>query len=163
MQVSKEVKIGAIAIIVLAMSVWGYNFLKGKNILNPTDEYYVVFDRVDGLIESGNVLYQGYKVGNITSLYFDNGGSGKFRVKIILEEHIKIPLNSVVRIKQVNPLASTSDLEIIFGDETRYHHPGDTIASEVTVGNGTSVSGSNRNSRHHFTLGKYRPDSRNTK
>ncbi len=134
MKLSKEVKIGLIAIVVLAISVWGYNFLKGKNILRPTDEYYVVFDRVDGLIESGNVMYQGYKVGNITSLYFDNEKSGKFRVKIVLEERIKIPLESVVRIKQVNPLASTSDLEIIFSDNTQYHKPGDTLASEISTG-----------------------------
>lgn len=52
MRISKEVKIGLIAIGVLVISVWGYSFLKGKNILKPTDEYYVVFERADGLIES---------------------------------------------------------------------------------------------------------------
>ena len=134
MHLSKEAKIGLVAIVVLAITVWGYSFLKGKNILKPTDEYYVVFDRVDGLIESGNVMYQGYKVGNITSLFFDNEGSGKFRVKIVLEERLKIPLHSVVKIKQINPLASTSDLEIIFSNETQYYHSGDTLLSGVSTG-----------------------------
>lgn len=134
MHLSKEVKIGLVAILVLAATIWGYSFLKGINIFQPTDEYYVVFDRVDGLIESGNVMYQGYKVGNITELKFDNKKSGKFRVKILLEERINIPINSVVKIKQVNPLASTSDLEIIFGNSSEYHHSGDTLASEVNVG-----------------------------
>jgi len=134
MKLSKEVKTGLIAILVLAVSVWGFNFLKGKNILKPTDEYYVLFDRADGLIESGNVMYQGYKVGNITSLEFNQRKSGKFRVKFVLEERMKIPLNSIVIIKQVNPLASTSDLEIIFSNNTQYHNPGDTLASELSVG-----------------------------
>jgi phospholipid/cholesterol/gamma-HCH transport system substrate-binding protein len=40
MHLSKEVKIGLIAVIVLLLSVWGFNYLKGKNILKPTDEYY---------------------------------------------------------------------------------------------------------------------------
>ena len=53
-------------------------------------------------------MYQGYKIGNITSLYFDYKKSGKFRVKIVLDEDLKIPLHSVVRIKQVNPLAFIS-------------------------------------------------------
>lgn len=141
MHLSKEVKIGLVTIVVLAITIWGYNFLKGKNILKPTDEYYVVFDRVDGLIESGNVMYQGYKVGNITSLIFDNEGSGKFRVKIVLEERLKIPLHSIVKIKQVNPLASTSDLEIIFSNETQYHQPGDTLNSGVSTGIADIVSG----------------------
>ena len=141
MKLSKEVKTGLIAILVLAVSVWGFNFLKGKNILKPTDEYYVLFDRADGLIESGNVMYQGYKIGNITSLEFDHTNTGKFRVKFVLEERIRIPLNSMVIIKQVNPLASTSDLEIVFSDDTLYHNPGDTLNSKIAVGLTDIVSG----------------------
>jgi len=120
--------------LVLVMSLWGYNFLKGKNILKSTDDYYVVFDRADGLIESGNVMLRGYKIGKITSLKFDHENTGKFRVRIVLEEKVKIPLNSIVKIKQVNPLASTSDLEIIFSDNELYHSPGDTLASEIGGG-----------------------------
>lgn len=134
MKLSKEARIGLIAILVLAISVWGYNFLKGKNILKSTDIYYVVFDRADGLIESGNVMLQGYKVGNITSLYFDHENTGKFRVKIVLEERVKIPLHSVVKIKQVNPLASTSDLEIVFSENSQFHVSGDTLTSELGGG-----------------------------
>ncbi|MBN2523383.1 MAG: MCE family protein [Bacteroidales bacterium] len=134
MKISKEAKIGLIAIVVLAISIWGYNFLKGKNILKSTDHYYVLFDRADGLIESGNVMLKGYKIGNITSLEFDHENSGKFRVKIVLEEKVKIPMHSVVRIKQVNPLASTSDLELILSDNTTYHCSGDTLDSEMGGG-----------------------------
>jgi phospholipid/cholesterol/gamma-HCH transport system substrate-binding protein len=71
MRISKEVKIGLIAVLILLLSVWGINFLKGKNILKSTDEYYLVFDRIDGLIESGIVSYKGYKVGNIAQIKFD--------------------------------------------------------------------------------------------
>ncbi len=141
MKLSKEAKIGLIAIIVLALAVWGYNFLKGKNILKSTDEYYVVFDRADGLIESGNVMLKGYKIGNITSLYFDHENTGKFCVKIVFEERVKIPLNSVVKIKQVNPLASTSDLELILSDNALFHTPGDTLASASGGGLMDVISG----------------------
>ena len=134
MKISKEAKIALIAIFVLAISIWGYNFLKGKNIFVSTDEYYIVFDRVDGLIESGNVMYQGYKIGNITALEFNPEKSGKFRVKIIVQQKLKIPVNSVVSIKQVNPLASTADLEIVFSNETRYHESGDTLLSAAAKG-----------------------------
>jgi phospholipid/cholesterol/gamma-HCH transport system substrate-binding protein len=134
MKLSKEVKIALIAIIVFALTIWGYNFLKGKNIFNSTDVYYILFDRVDGLIESGNVMYQGYKVGNITALEFSPEKTQKFRVKVIIEEKIKIPLHSVVKIKQTNPLASTSDLEIVFSDETEFHRSGDTLASVKAKG-----------------------------
>lgn len=134
MRVSKEVKTGFIAIVVFALSVWGFNFLKGKDIFKSTDSYFIVFERADGLIESGNVLYKGYKIGNITSLDFDYASSGKFIVEIILDNDINIPQGSVVKIKQVNPLAATSDLELIFSDAKTYHQPGDTLLSSRNKG-----------------------------
>ena len=134
MHLAKEIKIGIIAIIVFAFSVWGYSFLKGKNIFKPTNSFYVVFDRADGLIESGSVLMKGYKIGNITSLKFDHEKTGKFITKIIIADKVKIPKGSYVKIKQINPLASTSDLEIILGDENNYYVPGDTILSRTATG-----------------------------
>jgi phospholipid/cholesterol/gamma-HCH transport system substrate-binding protein len=134
MKLAKEVKIGIIAIIVFAFSIWGFSFLKGKNIFEPTNSYYVVFDRADGLIESGNVLMKGYKIGNITSLKFDHEKTGKFIVKIIVADKVNIPKGSYVKIKQINPLASTSDLEIIFGNENIFYFPGDTISSKTATG-----------------------------
>lgn len=134
MRISKEVKTGSIAIIVLALTIWGYNFLKGKNILKSTDEYYVVFDRIDGLIESGTVYYKGFKVGNINSIKFDQGKSDKFILRITLEQRIDIPVGSIVKIKSSNPIASANDLEIVFSDQTRYYQSGDTLKSEVSFG-----------------------------
>jgi phospholipid/cholesterol/gamma-HCH transport system substrate-binding protein len=127
MHISKEVKVGIIAIIVFALTIWGFNFLKGKDILKSTDSYFIIFDRADGLIEAGNVIYKGYKIGNISSLEFDAENSGKFIVEIALEHHLKIPTGSTVKIKQVNPLAATSDLEIVFSYANTYQQPGDTL------------------------------------
>ncbi len=134
MKVSKEFKIGAIAILVLAAAIWGYNFLKGKNIVKPTDDYYVKFDRIDGLIESGNVFHKGYKVGNINSILFDYEHTGKFILKIVLEERIRIPVGSTVNIKSSSLIASAADLEIVFSEASDYHSPGDTLESKPGKG-----------------------------
>lgn len=134
MKLSKEFRIGFVTILVLALSVWGYNFLKGKNIIKPTDEYYVKFDRIDGLIESGNVFHKGYKVGNITSIRFDHQNTGDFIVKIVLEERIHIPRQSVVQVKSSSLIASASDLEIVFSNQNAFHSPGDTLLSEAGKG-----------------------------
>jgi phospholipid/cholesterol/gamma-HCH transport system substrate-binding protein len=134
MHISKEVKTGLIAIVALALTVWGYNFLKGKNILKSTDEYYVVFERIDGLIESGTVYYKGFKVGNINSIKFDQGRSNKFILKITLEQRIHIPKGSIVKVMSTNPIASASDLEIIFGDQPGFYQSGDTLQSVISTG-----------------------------
>jgi phospholipid/cholesterol/gamma-HCH transport system substrate-binding protein len=131
---SSEAKIGLISILVLAITIWGFNFLKGKNIIKPTDEYYVVFDRIDGLIEAGNVMMQGYKVGNITTIKFDHEHSGKFILRFVLEDRVKLANDSYVKVKQINPLAATSDLEIVPGKSKMYYASGDTIKSVVNKG-----------------------------
>ncbi len=134
MRISREAKTGLIAIFVFALAIWGYNFLKGKNIIKPTDEYYVVFDRIDGLIESGTVFYKGYKVGNINSIKFDQGKTNKFILKITLEKRIGIPKGSVVKVKSSNPIASAKDLEIVFGNQAGFYQSGDTLRSERSTG-----------------------------
>jgi phospholipid/cholesterol/gamma-HCH transport system substrate-binding protein len=141
MQLSKEAKIGLIAILVLALTIWGYSFLKGKNILKPTDEYFVVFDRIDGLIEAGNVMMLGYKVGHITDIQFDHERTGKFILKFALEVRVKLPVNSYIKVKQINPLASTSDLEIVRSNEPTYYKSGDTLVSIVNKGLGDILIG----------------------
>ncbi len=131
---SSEAKIGLISVLVLAITIWGYNFLKGKNIIKPTDEYYVVFDRIDGLIEAGNVMMLGYKVGNIRTIKFDHEHTQKFIVKIELEERVKLSTESYIKVKQINPLAATSDLEIVPGKNNMYYKSGDTLRSVVNKG-----------------------------
>jgi phospholipid/cholesterol/gamma-HCH transport system substrate-binding protein len=134
MHLSKEVKIGLIAVLILLLSVWGINFLKGKNILKSTDEYVLVFDRIDGLIESGIVSYKGFKVGNISQIKFDLENTNKFFVTITLEEKLKIPMQSIVKIKSTSPIVATNELEILFSESTTFHHPGDTLLSQPNRG-----------------------------
>ncbi len=129
MQLSKEIKIGSISIVILVLFIWGVNFLKGKNIVAPTNSYYVVYDSLDGLIESGTVFLKGYKIGNITEIDFETEGVPKFTVKVVLKKDIKIPLGSKLKVLSTNPIASSNDLELIVNDADKYHEPGDTLIS----------------------------------
>jgi phospholipid/cholesterol/gamma-HCH transport system substrate-binding protein len=65
MKVRKEIKIGAILLATLAVFIWGYSFLKGKNILKPTATYYVIYEKVGGLEESAPVIVNGVKIGSV--------------------------------------------------------------------------------------------------
>ncbi len=127
MKLSREVKTGLIAVFVLVLSIWGFNFLKGKNIFSPTDIYYVKYDQIEGLIESGSVFYRGYKVGSINKISFDYTTPDRFIVKIVLDKGIKIPLQSKIMAKASNPIAGAKDLVVLFNDTSAYHKPGDTL------------------------------------
>ncbi len=134
MKLSREVKTGFVAIIIFALAIWGFNFLKGKNIFKPTNEYYVVFDDISGVIESGYVYYRGYNIGNITDLTFDPNTPGQFVVQFIVDKAIKIPNNSVITAIQSSLIASTKDLELVFGDSDEFHENGDTLIAGYDKG-----------------------------
>lgn len=127
MKLSREVKTGIIAIIVFAMAIWGFNFLKGKNILNPTSVYYVEYADIEGMIESGAVFYRGYKVGSINEIYFNPERIKPFTIKVTLEKDLKIPLKTTLMAKSSNPIASAKDLFLEYYDTNAYHQPGDTL------------------------------------
>jgi len=59
------------AIIVVVISVWGYKFLRGKNLLKPTNTYYVRYDNVQQLAETSPVLIRGMNVGTVSSVDLD--------------------------------------------------------------------------------------------
>lgn len=65
---SHELRIGLMAAICIAITVWGYKFMKGKNILNASNYYYVKYQNVDQLASSSPVLIYGLKVGSVASV-----------------------------------------------------------------------------------------------
>lgn len=134
MKLSREAKTGIVTIVVIAIAIWGFNFLKGKNIFKSTSTYYVVYQDVEGLIESGYVYYRGYKIGNITGLEFNKANRNSFIVEFIVNKDIKIPLNSVVTATQSSIIASIKDLEISFSDENSFHESGDTLLAGYDLG-----------------------------
>lgn len=134
MKITKEVKIGAVAIIIIASTIWGYNFLKGKNILSPTNVYYVAYDHIEGIIESGSVLYHGYQIGNINKINFDTDRPEKFVLSIILNKDLKIPLGTKVIAKETNLIAGAKNLHLIFPDTIGFHQAGDTLMPAYDAG-----------------------------
>ena len=60
---TKEVKIAITVIVCVTLLVYGINFLKGVNLLTPTNYYYISCKNVSGLTMSAPVNIEGYKIG----------------------------------------------------------------------------------------------------
>jgi len=65
---SKEVKTGLLAVFAIATFIFGYNYLKGTNLLNKERIYYVIYDNVEGLDLSSVVTVNGLKIGKVTQI-----------------------------------------------------------------------------------------------
>lgn len=63
-----EVKIGILGVVATILLIWGYNFLKGKNIFSSDIVVNAIFKSVDGLNIAAPVTINGYKVGSVTNI-----------------------------------------------------------------------------------------------
>ena len=134
MKISRELKIGFITVVTLVAFFWGLNFLKGINVFKSTDEYFVEYDKIEGLLESAVINLNGYKVGNARSIYFDSKNPGKIIVKLELQENIKIPVNSVAVITSSSMISGIKDIKLVFSDSNVYHNFGDTLMGGLDKG-----------------------------
>lgn len=72
MKITKEVKIGAMAVVAILLFIFGFNFMKGQNILDSSKEVYAVYDDVEGLPGTADVILNGLKIGKVTKSEFLN-------------------------------------------------------------------------------------------
>ena len=91
---SNEVKIGLLAVVTIALSFWGYQFILGKNILVKSNTYYVVYSDVEELRVGTNVSISGVKVGSVATIELPNNKVGEVMVTLNLESGIRIPSNT---------------------------------------------------------------------
>jgi phospholipid/cholesterol/gamma-HCH transport system substrate-binding protein len=66
--VSKEIKVALLTIVTIAALVFGYNFLRGSNLLSSDRTYYTTYPKVDGLNVGALVVLNGIKVGQVKSM-----------------------------------------------------------------------------------------------
>ncbi len=91
---SKEIKIGLLSVIVIAIMIWGYMFLKGRNILSDTTTLYAIYDDVTDLTISAPVVINGFKVGSITDIKPDPANVKQMIVTFVIEGDYGIPDNT---------------------------------------------------------------------
>ncbi len=136
LKIRKEIKVGALFIIAIAIMVWGIMYLQGIEIFKEKRIIYAVYDRVNGLVASNPVTIQGMKVGQVKSLSFAPDSSRRIIVELFLSNTTyAIPKNSIARIFSAD-LMGSKQIEIIPGDSPDYIKSGDTLMArtEATLG-----------------------------
>ncbi len=89
---SNEVKIGLLAVVTLALSLWGYKFIMGRNALASSNLFYVEYKNVEGLQKATPVRISGYDVGVVANLYLKlDDPERKVVVVLDLRKGIQIP------------------------------------------------------------------------
>lgn len=130
MKFSKEFKIGFLFILATAILVWGFSFLKNKNILHKERVMVAVYKHVSGLNPTDPVFINGVKVGQVDKIFFDPKKNGDIIVKLSFTSDFPIQSNSVARIFSEDLMGSKA-VEILLGDSQELAHNGDTLKTDV--------------------------------
>lgn len=129
MKISKEVKVGAFAILSLAIMYIGFNYLKGIDFLNKTNKYYVIYDDIAGLNISNPVNISGFTVGRVSKIAINQEFQNKITVEVDISEDIILGKDAVALLR-IDLLGSVSII-LDVGDIKQPIAPGDTIAAKV--------------------------------
>ncbi len=130
MKLSREIKIGAMFILTVAVFYWGINFLKGKDVFTTARKIYAVYPNVDGLVRSNQVTINGLNIGKVSKIEFLNDTSRSMIVEMSITHNVPIPKNSIARIYSADLLGSKA-ISITLGSSTEFVHDRDTIKSEL--------------------------------
>ncbi|MFD0836416.1 MlaD family protein [Mariniflexile aquimaris] len=137
MKLSKEVKTGVLVLAGIALFIFGYNYLKGKNLFESTDVYYTEFD-YNALDKSSPITVNGNNVGKIQDIVYDYN-SGKTRVSFEVNEALKFSKNSIIKMYETG-LMGGNGLAILISTDGEQAKPGDVLPSTVEFGLVTSLS-----------------------
>ena len=121
----KEVLIGLIVIIALAILFVGIDFLKGVNVFKAANYYIATYTNVEGLAISAPVTVNGYKVGLVREINYEYDNPGHVQVEISLNKNLKVPRGTQAVIK--SDMLGTASIELKMGADPNFHAVGDEL------------------------------------
>ena len=129
---SKEFRVGLIALIAGVLLYYGFNYLKGTDVLTQTNRFYVVYDHINGLASGSPVNIKGMQVGRVAWLNFDQS-TGRIVVAMDLQGDITLGDSTIAELSSAGFLGG----EVIILSEKinrDYFSPGDTLIAKVDPG-----------------------------
>ena len=128
----RELWVGLLGILALAMIYMLINFFKGVSIFNEGDKYYARFHDIGEIVKSSPVYINGYKVGNVSDITYDFKEVNSVYIEMSLDKRLQIPQDSYAMI--VNKTLGSSTISLVMSQKGAYLHPGDTLPGTLNAG-----------------------------
>ena len=132
MRYTKELVIGVTAISAIICFVWGYNFLKGKNVFTMKRDYYAFYEHVHGLQVGQPVTINGFKIGQVTEINFSQSSYGPLLVGFHISKPIDFSKDTKVEIYDMD-IMGAKGLQLKPGVLKMYASPGDTLIGDIQI------------------------------
>lgn len=140
MKLTREIKTAILVIASILLFIWGYSFLKGKDLFTNYKTLYAEYDNVEDLSASAPVTINGLTIGKVTKITI-NEVTGKLLVELQLKTDFPISKTSQASLyspsliggKQIKIVPNFADKELAAD--------GQTLASVVEPGLKESLGG----------------------
>lgn len=131
--INSEVKIGIIVVAAISVFIWGLNYLKGVNLFNPTNHYYVQYTNINGLVKSSPVNLDGFQVGLVRDIEYQYNNPGNLIVNLDLNNKLRLPVGTKAVIQSA--LIGNPTVVLKLGPkDAPLMKAGDTLIAEVEPG-----------------------------
>ncbi|MCD0465818.1 MlaD family protein [Flavobacterium sp. ENC] len=119
MKITREIKTAILVIASILLFIWGYSFLKGRDLFTNYKTLYVEYDNVEELSASAPVTLNGLIVGKVTKITI-NETTGKLLVELQLKtdfpisktSHAALYSPSLIGGKQIKIVPNFADKEL---------------------------------------------------
>ena len=133
MKLSREIKTGIIVIVGILLFVMGYSFLKATPLFNNSKIFYAVYKHVGGLQPGTQVSINGFNVGNVNNITFNNG-SGNLLVTFSIDSNFEFSKNSIAELYDTGIIGGKGiQINPVF-DGAPVAKSGDTLTSNIKPG-----------------------------
>ncbi len=133
MKITKEVKASILVLSAIALLIFGYSFLSGKNLLRTDRVFYAMYDNVEGLSTSSPVTINGFKVGKILKIEFADA-KGSLKVTFSVSNKFKFGKNSTAKIYSMGFVEGNGLAIVPEKNPTEFAQSNDFLKSNIELG-----------------------------
>ncbi|WP_248722766.1 MlaD family protein [Seonamhaeicola sp. ML3] len=131
MKISKEVKTALLVISGIILLIFGFNYLKGQNLLDSSRTFYTEYNNVEGLTPSMPVTINGLSVGKVSKITFKDDGSAKLKVELLIDNDFEFSINSKAELYETGLIGGKAVAIIPAFDGEKNAKSGDTLTGTV--------------------------------
>jgi len=134
LKISRELKLALFTIVTLAVTIWGFYFLKGQDIFKPGKVLFVVFPHAGFIEPSTPVVVNGYKIGIVSDTRLMDPTQGTVLIEMrITEKNLFLDKESEAIISSPGLIAANV-IDIKLGKSGQEVEDGDTLKAGLSLG-----------------------------
>ena len=129
---SKEIKVALLAVVAIVALVFGFNFLRGSNLLSSDHTYYATYPKVDGLNVGAIVMLNGIKVGQVKQMELQPEKGNTVRVALELQKDIVVGDSTTASLG--GSLLGSKGITLSLGKNSKQYTGGEEIRTVTASG-----------------------------